>query len=115
MKALKKLTVCLLALVLVLSCGAVAFAEGGASITITNARYDESYSVYRMFDLVSRDGDQYSYKVTSDWASFFESGNPGSTYITLNNGYPTWKGTSESDFAKAAITWAEKHSITAEA
>ena len=60
MKALKKLTLCLLALVLVLSCGAVAFAEGGASITITNARYDESYSAYKMFDLVSHDGDQFS-------------------------------------------------------
>lgn len=116
MKALKKLTLCLLALVLVLSCGAVAFAEGSASITITNARYDESYSAYKMFDLVSHDADQYSYKVTTQWASFFDAGNPGEKYITLDNGYPTWKANaSESDFAKAAITWAETQSITAEA
>ena len=115
MKALKKLTVCLLALVLVLSCGAVAFADGGsASITIKNARYDESYSAYKMFDLESYDGDQYSYKVTTEWEGFFESTAPGSTYITLKNGYPTWKeGASESDFAKAAITWAGTHSIQA--
>ena len=113
MKALKKMTVCLLALALVLSCGMVTFAAGSASITITNARYDESYSAYKMFDLESHNGDQYSYKVTSEWESFFDSTAPGSKYITLKNGYPTWiTGASESDFAKAAITWAEQHTST---
>lgn len=110
MKAWKKLTVCLLALALVLSFGVAAFADGGASITITNARYDESYTAYKMFNLEGHDGNQYSYKVTAEWESFFAAGNPGEKYITLSDGYPTWKsGASESDFAKAAITWAETH------
>ena len=54
--------------------------------------------------------------MTTEWESFFAAGNPGEKYITLKNGYPTWiTGASESDFAKAAIMWAEKQSIKATA
>lgn len=116
MKALKKAILLALALMLVLSCTLVASADGSASITITNARYGETYNVYKMFDLVSHDGEQYSYKVVDAWKTFFESGNPGASYITLSaNGNPTWKeGASKSAFAKAAIAWAKdsSHGIT---
>ena len=65
MNTLKKATVFILALVLILSCS---IAASAASITIGNAQPGQTYKVYKMFDVTATtpaEGEeaQYSYKV----------------------------------------------------
>lgn len=123
MKALKKVLALCLAAILLLAMCPTAFADTSstenATITIEDAKEGEIYKIYRMFDVLSVDTSadpvQISYKVTSEWAKFFEAGAAGADYITLSDGYPTWKtGMSAADFAKAAKTYATGITETAQ-
>lgn len=122
MKTIKKaLALCLAAILLLALCPA-AFADTtsatNATITIADAKNGESYKIYRMFDVLSVDTSvdpaQISYKVTEAWANFFTEDAAGAEYITLTDGYPTWKeGKSAADFAKAAKEYAARATVTA--
>ena len=118
MNTLKKATVFILALVLILSCS---IAASAASITIGNAQPGQTYKVYKMFDVTATtpaEGEepQYSYKVVNAWERFFETGQPGHDYIELTDGYPTKINfTTDSpvaEFAKEALAWAEQNNIS---
>ena len=122
MKHMKRFVALFAALALVLAMAAPAFAatasptkaedRGTGTITVENAKNGETYSLYRIFDLVSytpKNGDEAAkavYKVTSEWRSFIQS---HETYITLDkNDQPTWKA--EADvvaFVKLAKSAAE--------
>lgn len=124
-KTFKKLFAALLAAALVLAMAVPAFAvtstDTKGSITINNTVKDETYTIYKLFDLDSYDAASktYSYTVVEDWKDFFTTG-AGSKYIDLTNGHPTWKAgvdsTDDSDtvaaLAKAALDWAKVKGIT---
>lgn len=120
-KAMKKLMAALLAVAMVCAMAIPAFAAGGitagtGSITIDKAVSGETYTIYKMFDLNSYDptAGTYSYTVVSAWEDFFKDGAAGNSYITLENGHPTWvKGAQAADFAKAALAYANQKGISA--
>ena len=123
-KAMKKLMAVLLAVAMVCAMAIPAFAaEGGTtagtgSITIEKAVASETYTIYKMFNLDSFDpkAETYSYTVASGWEDFFKDGATGNSYITLENGHPTWVGLKDAEtykqFAKAALDYATEKPIT---
>lgn len=127
MKNLKKLSGILLAIAVLLACTVTAFAESGTSanndgsITITNAKKGETYTVYKMLELESFNTEPapgaYTYKIVNNWENFFKS-EPASNYFQISNDtnkYVTLKqGASIADdteaaenLAKAALTYAK--------
>ncbi len=141
MKRMKQLASLALALVLALGLTVPAWATGASGsgtddngkITVTNTVKDQSYSIYRIFDLESfsytdatkPEEGAYSYKVSTKWAAFFAAedagagtpAGPGLTYVNIDtNGYVTWKtGASAAEFAKAAIEFATADATKIEA
>ena len=128
-KAMKKLMAALLAVAMVCAMAIPAWAARGSSsttrgsITINSAVAGEDYTIYKMFKLNSFDTDandgagNYSYTVVPDWEDFFKDGAAGNSYITLENGHPTWVGAENADtykqFAKAALAYANQKGISA--
>lgn len=129
MKTMKKLASLTLALLLVLSLAVPAFAanETTGTIKISNAVPDQTYNAYKIFDLESyggkTDNDEtapHSYTVADGWADFFAEGAAGAAYVTIENGYVTWKtdkmdADSVKAFAAAALAYAKDKSISATA
>lgn len=113
MKHLKKLASLLLALVMVLSLATTAFAaESNGSITVNSALKGETYTIYRIFDLESYSGTNYSYKLSEKWSGF-----TANDYFTVNtDGYVEWKeakNTTEgaAAFAALAMAYAKENNI----
>ena len=124
MKVMKKILTMLFVMMMVLGMGTAVSAEEGTSpadkgsITIDNAIVDQTYSIYKIFDLESFYDDnstatkRYAYKVASEWSGFFASGAKGLNYVTIDeNGYVTWNTGNVADFAKDAIDYAKTNSI----
>lgn len=115
MKRMRKLVSLLLAVVMVLAMVVPTSAAGNGSITIDNAVVDQTYSVYKIFDLESYDATAgtYAYKTNSTWKSFAES---AATYVIVDQqGYVTWvEGADAAAFAKAALAYAKANGISAE-
>lgn len=112
MKHLKRFTVLLLTFVMALSLSVTAFAADNGSITVNNTVTDVDYTIYRIFDLESYSGDNYSYKVSAKWADYFAEGAEGLDYFTVENGYVTAKeGIDAAAFAKKALEYATTQSI----
>ena len=125
MKTMKKLASVALALVMVLCLTVPAFAQevnagenGEGSITVTNPAPEQTYNLYRIFDLESykpATGEQdqstlpHAYKVNDTWKDFVTGADIKDVYVEIDNeGYVTWKdGADVEAFAKAAILWAE--------
>ena len=106
----------LAAFALVLAMAVPAWAEGNTgSITVQGAVDGEIYSIYKIFDVTGYDTTtaphKITYKVTDGWASFFKTGNPGATYVTLDSKNQISATTLDSSnapaFAAAAIAWAK--------
>ena len=123
-KAMKKLMAALLAVAMVCAMAIPALAASGSSpadkgsITIGNAVKDETYTIYKMFDLNSYDttAKTYSYTVVDAWKEFFKTGAAGNSYITLKDGHPTWvENADPAEFAKKALIYANDNNITATA
>lgn len=128
-KAMKKLMAALLAVAMVCAMAIPAWAASGSSsttrgsITINSAVAGEDYTIYKMFKLNSFDTNandgagNYSYTVVPDWEDFFKDSAAGNSYITLENGHPTWVGAENADtykqFAKAALAYANQKGISA--
>ena len=88
-KTIKKLMAALLAVVLLCAMAVPAFAAEGASgsITIDKAINGETYTAYKIFDVVSSkvetdDSKTYVYMVANGWANFFEQ-NDVRGYVTV--------------------------------
>lgn len=83
MKQVKRIASLLLALVMVLGMGLTALAEQTGKLTITGTTKDKKYDLYQVFELVytpaAKDEDEakYSYKVTDQFADFFNEKYPG--------------------------------------
>lgn len=61
---IKKLAILFATLMMVLCCTNTAFAEGTGSITVENAKESETYTAYKIFDVVySTDGKNYAYTI----------------------------------------------------
>ena len=107
-----------LAMTLALSVSALAAGETG-SITIDNAVKDQTYTIYRIFDLNDHNTDYsaINYKVSTKWAGFFQTGAEGLNYVDIDDmGYVTWKAdkkdaASLQAFAAAALAYAKDHSV----
>ena len=129
MKIIKRLTTILFTIMMVLTMSGVVMAddntanptEGASStdkgaITITNSIKDHEYKVYKIFDLESYSGTNYSYKVVSEWEGFFATGEAGSSYVTLDSdGYIkslTLTETDAPEFAKKALAYATTKSVS---
>lgn len=124
MKRVKRVLALLAAFALVLAMAVPAFAgEATGSITVEKAKAGETYSIYKIFDVVSYDTSvspsKIVYKVTSEWKDFFAIRNAGATYITLDKNDQVSKtsldASNAADFAKAAIEWANTKKIKATA
>lgn len=91
MKHMRKIFAILLTLILVMSLATAVSATTNDSITVNSAVKDETYDIYKLFDLSVNDEEaptRYAYTVNSNWATFFSTG-AGASYITLENGYVT--------------------------
>lgn len=67
---IKKLAILFATLAMVLCCTTTAFAAGTGSITVENAKESETYTAYKIFDVVySTTGDKYAYTIdsTNEW------------------------------------------------
>lgn len=124
MKRVKRVLALLAAFALVLAMAVPAWAEENTgSITVEKAKAGETYSIYKIFDVVSYDTSvspsKIVYKVTSEWKDFFAIGNAGVKYITLDKNDQVSKtsldASNAADFAKAAIEWANTKKIKATA
>lgn len=124
MKRVKRVLALLAAFALVLAMAVPAWAEGNTgSITVEKAKAGETYSIYKIFDVVSYDTSvspsKIVYKVTSEWKDFFAIGNAGVKYITLDKNDQVSKtsldASNAADFAKDAIEWANTKKIKATA
>lgn len=128
MKMIKRLTTILFTIMMVLATTTMVFADEPADTTegvsttdkgtirITNAIKDQDYKVYKIFDLESYSGTNYSYKVVSEWKDFFATGGAGSSYVTLDNdGYIKTLNLTETEapeFAKKALAYATTKSVS---
>ena len=114
MKNAKKLFAVLVVLALALSMVVpAAAAEKTAKINISNATADQTYTIYKMADLVTYDveADTYSYKVAAGWKAFFTAQGievDGTDFILYNNTI-----TDSSAFAAAAVKFAKDNSVAA--
>lgn len=114
MKLIKKIAAMLFAFAMVFSMTGVVQADEttDGSITINNAIEGQTYTIYKILDLESYDGNNYSYKAESGWDKFITGA--GKSYLKTNeNGYVEFVGT-EADmpaFAKSALKFAKDNGL----
>ena len=114
MKLIKKIAAMLFAFTMVFSMTGVVQADEttDGSITINNAIEGQTYTIYKILDLESYDGNNYSYKAESGWDAFITGA--GKSYLKTNeNGYVEFVGT-EADmpaFAKSALKFAKDNGL----
>lgn len=114
MKLIKKIAAMLFAFAMVFSMTGVVQADEttDGSITINNAIEGQTYTIYKILDLESYDGNNYSYKAESGWDAFITGA--GKSYLkTIENGYVEFVGT-EADmpaFAKSALQFAKDNGL----
>lgn len=121
MKLIKKIAAIMFAFMMVFTLSSnVNAEETTGTITVENPIEGQTYKAYKILDLESYDltNKLYSYKISKGWEAFFQSTEPkgaGSDYITINeNNYVTFNdGVSTEQFAKSALTYAEKNHISA--
>lgn len=134
MKIIKKIAAIMLSVMMVLGMCSVVGAEGNADsgkyedntgmITITGAKKDQRYTIYRILKLESfsrddadRNKGNYAYTVETGWESFVNDATTGGAYLTKDStsGYVTWNASKTSDndkaeFAKLALKYAIENS-----
>lgn len=114
MKLIKKIAAIMLSVIMVLGMASVVSAgegetaapTGNGKITITNAIPSQTYKIYRILELESYNTttENYAYKATATWKPFIESNEIKDVYVTINDGYVTWKDNADvATFAKKAL------------
>lgn len=117
MKRVKRVLALLAALALVLAMAVPAFADGNkGNITVQNAKENEEYKIYRIFDLESYSENSYSYKMSEKWSKAdFATDSVFREYFEIVNGYikPKAEFTDETaaTFAKNALAFAKEKNI----
>ena len=117
MKLIKKIAAIMLSVIMVLGMASVVSAgegetaapTGNGKITITNAIPSQTYKIYRILELESYNTttENYAYKATATWKPFIESNEIKDVYVTINDGYVTWKDNADvATFAKKALAYA---------
>ena len=115
---MKRTMAILLALIMVFALAAPVMASGNGQITVNNAVKDQTYSIYRIFDLESFDATKgtgaFAYKVNSKWDTFIKSAD-AEPYISVDEqDYVTWKDSADqAAFAKLALAYAKDNKIAA--
>ncbi len=114
MKLIKKIAAMLFAFAMVFSMTGVVQADEttDGSITINNAIEGQTYTIYKILDLESYDGNNYSYKAESGWDAFITGA--GKSYLKTNeNGYVEFVGTKADmpAFAKSALKFAKVNGL----
>lgn len=71
MKKLSKILVAVMVIAMLASLAIPTLAAGDGKITINNAVVGQEYTIYKMADLESFSGSNYSYKVNDYWKAFF--------------------------------------------
>ena len=130
MKHMNRIFALALALIMVLGLATTAFAADTTySITVTNGKKGETYTAYKMLDLVVNDPANptaYRYTVNAAWAAFKENDAfkaafsvDAQGYVTANTGVenePNWSATGTmSKLAEAAAKFAKDNNISAAA
>lgn len=133
MKGIKKLIISLLALVMVLGASVTAFAAGSGTIKIGNARNNQEYNVYRVFDFTPADEkmDNGVYTLSAKFSglenytyNYKEDGQDKtvamSTFFTIGDkGILNTSGLKEDAdaalFGKAVLAYAKANNIAADA
>lgn len=96
MKKMKKMMAVLVVLAMLLSmaCTSAYAEETLVEITIDKAESGQTYKLYKLFDLDYTAGstDTYSYTVESKWETFFSETGAGADFVTITDGYVSWKG-----------------------
>lgn len=121
MKLIKKIAAIMFAFMMVVSMSCNVKANEGASpettgtLTINKVKEKQTYKLYKILDLESFSGDNYSYKVTAGWEEFFSTGE-GKYYISINeNNYAYWNTNEDaatySAFAQKALVYATNKKI----
>lgn len=115
MKKFHRIASFMLAITMILALSVTAFAaapKNNGKITIKNPVKDQTYSIYRIFDLESynEQSGAYSYKVNDVWGDWAKN---QTEYVTVNKqGYVTWvEDADPQEFAKLALAHAKKNSI----
>lgn len=117
MKRVKRVLALLAAFALVLAMAVPAFADGNkGNITVQNAKENEEYKIYRIFDLESYSENSYSYKMSEKWSKAdFATDSVFSEYFEIVSGYikPKVEFTDEAaaTFAKNALAFAKEKNI----
>lgn len=124
MKLIKKIAAIMFAFMMVVSMGCNIKAVEGASpettgtLTINYVKENQTYKLYKILDLESFSGDNYSYTIATGWEGFFKSGGEGATYMENNeNGYISFKKGMDAEdnlrkFAQKALEYATNKKIT---
>ena len=108
MKAIRKMIGLLMVLLLAASLAGTAFATGGGSITVENPKSGETYTAYRVFDVVyNEDKSAYSYTIAADsqWLNVVQSyeGVTLSELVTDGDGNSFYIVSQNDDFSAAAF------------
>lgn len=116
MKLIKKIAAIMFAFMMVVSMSCNVKADEGTStdttgtLTINYVKENQTYKLYKILDLESFSGQNYSYKVAEGWEKFFSTGE-GKNYININeNNYAEWNVTKDDAtyrvFAQKALEYA---------
>ena len=110
MKRIRRIVAVLFIFMFVL-CDSVSAKGISGLIIIDHAIDGETYTIYKMLDLESFDGDNYSYKISSEWDEFFESDDVRFCFDVNLNGGVTFIGDehSASVVAQRALVYAKSH------
>lgn len=117
MKRVKRVLALLAAFALVLAMAVPAWAASNTgSITVQNAKENEEYKIYRIFDLESYSENSYSYKMSAKWSKAgFATDKTFTEYFEIVNSYikPKAEFTDEAaaTFAKNALAFAKEKKI----
>lgn len=121
MKLIKKIAAIMFAFMMVVSMSCHVKADEGTTpettgtLTINYVKENQKYKLYKILDLESFSGQNYSYKVAEGWEKFFSTGE-GKNYININeNNYAEWNATKDDAtyrvFAQKALEYANNTEI----
>ncbi|MBE6638839.1 MAG: isopeptide-forming domain-containing fimbrial protein [Ruminococcaceae bacterium] len=117
---MKKLVTLLLAVMMILTLAAPAFADGeteSGSITINGVSEESTYEIYKILHLESYDETSmvYSYTVEPTWEAFFGTDDAKAYFAVDAQGYATWIAAEDdatvAAFAKLALAYAKENGI----